>query len=243
MPTPASSTYSLPASKDSGSVDTDAETPAAPISVPDTGDHGEGGKLKMIVQLVKRVLGVKDIAAMRLSLPASLLEPIPNLEYWNYLDRPDLFAAINDPDDQFQRMLAVIRFTFTKELKYVKGRVVKPYNSVLGEHFRAYSDVPTHAVLMPTADSTQPPILSWHLDDSGPQPPVVAVDSHLKSPSSAMLSAKSIDQPAVLGDHINAKSSPNLVVGSKSVASSTAPSIYEDTPTPGAPHRVILQHK
>lgn len=29
----------------------------------------------------------------RLSLPASLLEPIPNLEYWHYLDRPDLFAA------------------------------------------------------------------------------------------------------------------------------------------------------
>lgn len=66
MPTPASSTYSLPASKDSGSVDTDAdaETSAGPISVPDTGDHGEGGKLKMIVQLVRRALGVKDIAAM-----------------------------------------------------------------------------------------------------------------------------------------------------------------------------------
>jgi hypothetical protein len=64
MPTPASSTYSLPTSKDSGSVDTDAETPVVPISVADTGDHGEGGKLKMIVQLVKRVLGVKDIAAM-----------------------------------------------------------------------------------------------------------------------------------------------------------------------------------
>lgn len=64
MTTPASSTYSLPASKDSGSVDTDVEPPAGPISVPDTGDHGEGGKLKMIVQLVKRALGVKDIAAM-----------------------------------------------------------------------------------------------------------------------------------------------------------------------------------
>ena len=29
----------------------------------------------------------------RLSLPASLLEPIPNLEYWQYLDRPDVFVA------------------------------------------------------------------------------------------------------------------------------------------------------
>ena len=35
-----------------------------PISVPDTGDTGEGGKLKMIVQLVKKCFGVKDIASM-----------------------------------------------------------------------------------------------------------------------------------------------------------------------------------
>ncbi|EIN09023.1 hypothetical protein PUNSTDRAFT_52431 [Punctularia strigosozonata HHB-11173 SS5] len=113
----------------------------APISVPDSGDTGESGKLKMIVQLVKKCLGVKDIASMRLSLPASLLEPIPNLEYWQYLDRPDLFAAINDSEDAFERMLAVIRFTFTKDLKFIRGRVCKPYNSVLGEHFRSHWDV------------------------------------------------------------------------------------------------------
>ena len=80
MPTPASSTYSLPASKDSGSVDTEAEAPAEPISVPDTGEHGEGGKLKMIVQLVKRALGVKDIAAMcvdALSLSTLSLTHLP----------------------------------------------------------------------------------------------------------------------------------------------------------------------
>lgn len=35
-----------------------------PISVPESSDGSEGGKLKMIVQLVKRCLGVKDIAAM-----------------------------------------------------------------------------------------------------------------------------------------------------------------------------------
>lgn len=120
------------------------DTPAAEdaaISVPDTGDTGEGGKLKMIVQLVKKCLGVKDIASMRLSLPASLLEPIPNLEYWHYLDRPDYFAAINDSPDAFERMLAVARFAFTKDLKFVHGKVCKPYNSVLGEHFRAHWDV------------------------------------------------------------------------------------------------------
>ena len=42
----------------------DDEAPGQPISVPDSGDTGESGKLKMIVQLVKKCLGVKDIAAM-----------------------------------------------------------------------------------------------------------------------------------------------------------------------------------
>ena len=44
-------------------VDEDASGP--PISVPEEPvDAGDGGKLKMIVQLVKKCLGVKDIAAM-----------------------------------------------------------------------------------------------------------------------------------------------------------------------------------
>ncbi|KAF8906777.1 hypothetical protein CPB84DRAFT_1769602 [Gymnopilus junonius] len=38
-------------------------------------------------------------------------------------------------------MLAVLRFTFTKDLKFVHGKVCKPYNSVLGEHFRAHWDI------------------------------------------------------------------------------------------------------
>ncbi|KAJ3502451.1 hypothetical protein NLJ89_g8884 [Agrocybe chaxingu] len=137
----------------------DEDAPGAPISVPDSGDHGEGGKIKMIVQLVKKCLGVKDIAAMRLSLPASLMEPIPNLEYWHYLDRPDMFAAllsINDSDDPFMRMIAVLRFTFTKDLKFVHGKVCKPYNSVLGEHFRAHWDiVPTPYEIEELAESTE----------------------------------------------------------------------------------------
>lgn len=139
--------------------DDDSEAPGPTISLPDSGDVGEGGKLSMIVQLVKKCLGVKDIAAMRLSLPASLLEPLPNLEYWHYLDRPDLFAAINDSNDPFERILAVVRFIFTKDLKFVHGKVCKPYNSVLGEHFRGHWDVPPVSY---SSDPTQPPILRVH---------------------------------------------------------------------------------
>ncbi|KIJ63037.1 hypothetical protein HYDPIDRAFT_29732 [Hydnomerulius pinastri MD-312] len=145
----------------------DEDAPGPPISVPDSGDTGEGGKLKMIVQLVKKSLGVKDIASMRLSLPASLLEPLPNLEYWHYLDRPDLFAAINDSDDAFDRMLAVVRFTFTKDLKFVHGKVCKPYNSVLGEHFRAHWDVPP---VRYSSDPTRPPMLGTHTTDTYSDP-------------------------------------------------------------------------
>ena len=42
--------------------DYDESTPA--VAVADSGDHGEGGKIKMIVGLVKKCLGVKDIASM-----------------------------------------------------------------------------------------------------------------------------------------------------------------------------------
>ena len=42
----------------------DEDAPGLPISVPDSGDTGEGGRLKMIVQLVRNALGVKDLAAM-----------------------------------------------------------------------------------------------------------------------------------------------------------------------------------
>ncbi|KAI0336723.1 hypothetical protein GY45DRAFT_1290568 [Cubamyces sp. BRFM 1775] len=146
----------------------DEDAPGQAISVPDATDAGESGKLKMIVQLVKKCLGVKDIAAMRLSLPASLLEPIPNLEYWHYLDRPDLFAAINDSDDPFERMLAVLRFTFSKDLKFIKGKVCKPYNSVLGEHFRSHWDV--IPVSYPS-DPNEPPIHHLYVSPPGAEPP------------------------------------------------------------------------
>ncbi|KAJ8688685.1 hypothetical protein PTI98_013447 [Pleurotus ostreatus] len=173
------------AANDDPNVVTDDDAPGPPISVPDTGDTGEGGKLKMIVQLVKKSLGVKDIATMRLSLPASLLEPIPNLEYWHYLDRPDMFAAINDSDDPFERMLAVLRFTFTKDIKFIHGKVCKPYNSVLGEHFRAHWDV---VPLAYPEEPTQPPmpLIFTTPNSDSPQPA-----QSLMSETASVRSAKS----------------------------------------------------
>lgn len=104
-------------------------------------DNSDGGKIKALLNVLRRMIGVKDLAAIRLSLPANLLEPVPNLEYWNYMDRADIFSVVGDLDDPLDRMLATLRFAFCKELKFVHGKVCKPYNSILGEHFRCHWDI------------------------------------------------------------------------------------------------------
>lgn len=90
----------------------------------------------ILTYLVLRFIGVADLASVRFSLPSQLLEPTPNLEYWNYLDAPNAFIAIGTSDEPLDRMLEVLRFWFTKDLKYAKGKPCKPYNSCLGEFFR-----------------------------------------------------------------------------------------------------------
>jgi hypothetical protein len=76
-----------------------ASTPDLPEKAPD-----ESSKLKTFLSILRKFVGVSDIASVRFSLPAQLLEPTPNLEYWNYLDRPETFArsaispVINLPD-------------------------------------------------------------------------------------------------------------------------------------------------
>ncbi|KAI5293560.1 hypothetical protein KEM55_007043 [Ascosphaera atra] len=89
-----------------------------PETLTTTGDkhQDEGSKLKTFLSILKRFIGVSDMAAVRFSLPAQLMEPIPNLEYWHYLDRPETFASIGKSDDELGRMLEVLRFWFTKDL-------------------------------------------------------------------------------------------------------------------------------
>ncbi|ORX35858.1 hypothetical protein BD324DRAFT_629290 [Kockovaella imperatae] len=131
----------------------------APATLPEVGGGGEESKLKILMGLLRRLVGVKDVANLRLSLPASLLEPIPNLEYWQYLDRADIFAAVGDPQDELERMLAVLRFSFSKELKFVRARLGKPYNSALGEHFRCSWRLPPLLI----DKATKEPIVRTHI--------------------------------------------------------------------------------
>lgn len=110
----------------------------------------DSSKLKTFLGILRKFIGVADIAAVRFSLPTQLLEPTPNLEYWNYLDRPEAFASIGKSNEPLGRMLEVLRFWFTKDLKYVKSKPCKPYNSTLGEFFRCTWQV------QDTAPSIQP---------------------------------------------------------------------------------------
>nr|CAG8447304.1 130_t:CDS:2 [Entrophospora candida] len=104
-------------------------------------DPNQQSKFRLLFSLLKNFIGVKDIVTLRISLPAQLLEPIGNLEYWNYNDRPDYLICIGDSDDPLERMFATIRWWFSKDLKYVKGKLIKPYNSILGEQFSCHWDV------------------------------------------------------------------------------------------------------
>ncbi|KAJ3106773.1 hypothetical protein HDU96_008121 [Phlyctochytrium bullatum] len=96
----------------------------------------DSSRLSFVWGLLRKISHVKDIASVRMSLPANLMEPMSNLEFWNYNDRPDLFATIADPDDPVERMLRVVRWFCSKDTKWVGNKLRKPYNPVLGEVFQ-----------------------------------------------------------------------------------------------------------
>lgn len=178
------------------------------MAVADGKVQDDGSKLKTFLMILRRFIGVSDIAAVRFSLPAQLLEPIPNLEYWGYLDRPETFIAIGDSEDDLGRMLGCLRFWFTKDLKYVKGKPCKPYNSTLGEFFRCQWEVQDSAPALkgeekkenlhetaaaPEGDSTKdkPVKVSYLTEQTSHHPPVSAF--YIDCPDKG-ISAKGYDQ-------------------------------------------------
>jgi hypothetical protein len=131
-----------------------------PDAAPVEKEPDHTSKLKTFLNILRKFIGVSDLASIRFSLPAHLLEPTPNLEYWGYLDRPENFISIPDSDDPVGRILGTLRFWFTKDLKYVKSKPVKPYNSTLGEFFRCNWEIedtmpePRHPNSAPQSSST-----------------------------------------------------------------------------------------
>ncbi|KAG6095106.1 hypothetical protein E4U30_002761 [Claviceps sp. LM220 group G6] len=128
-----------------------SSTAAPTLDAPDE-PQTDGSKLRTFLGILKNFIGVSDLASVRFSLPSQLLEPTPNLEYWTYLDTPNAFVAIGTSDEPIDRMLEVIRFWLTKDLKYAKGKPCKPYNSCLGEFFRCNWETENNAPRIETAD-------------------------------------------------------------------------------------------
>lgn len=99
----------------------------------------------------------------RISLPASWLMPVGNLEWWNYNDRPDFMLDIPDPDEPLDRMLNVVRYWYSKDTKWLRSKLAKPYNSILGEQFICHWDVNAatkhqfQAVTPPTGSAASSP--------------------------------------------------------------------------------------
>ncbi|KAH6600102.1 hypothetical protein BASA50_002561 [Batrachochytrium salamandrivorans] len=103
---------------------------------------GNSSKLKFVFGLLTRFIGVKDLVSMRISLPANLLEPQSNLEFWNYVDRPDLFVSIPDGTSPLERMLRTVRFWYSKDTKWKDNHLRKPYNPILGEQYICHWKIP-----------------------------------------------------------------------------------------------------
>ncbi|KAJ2317086.1 hypothetical protein H4R23_003199, partial [Coemansia sp. Cherry 401B] len=132
------------------SVSADSETQRQKIQAEDVDRaedvhvDGDQSKFSAILSILRKLVGVADVIDLRLSLPSQLLDPIPNLEYWNYMESPEHFVAIPESDDEIERMLAVLAWWFSKMLKHT-GKVHKPFNSILGEQFFCRWEVPGSA--------------------------------------------------------------------------------------------------
>ncbi|VZH87968.1 unnamed protein product [Fusarium fujikuroi] len=131
-----------------------SSTPPPTVDAPDE-TQSDTSKLRTFLGILKKFIGVSDLAAVRFSLPSQLLEPTPNLEYWTYIDAPNAFVAMGTSDDPLDRMLEVVRFWLTKDLKYAKGKPCKPYNSCLGEFFRCNWETEDNAPKIDTSSLQQ----------------------------------------------------------------------------------------
>ncbi|KAK5001972.1 hypothetical protein LTR39_006803, partial [Cryomyces antarcticus] len=94
-------------------------------------------------------------------------------------------------------MLGVLRFWFTKDLKYVKGKPCKPYNSALGEFFRCNWEVADNLPIIlgkgaKSAPATNKPVrVSYLTEQTSHHPPVSAF--YVDCPEKG-ISARGFDQ-------------------------------------------------
>ncbi|KAJ3395757.1 hypothetical protein CcCBS67573_g07667 [Chytriomyces confervae] len=120
----------------------------APVqSAPENIDMDEGASKLSVIWTILKKLGTSDVSSVRMSLPANLMEPRSNLEFWNYNDRPDYFISLSDSLDPAERMLHVLRWFLCKDTKWKAQhpQLRKPYQPVLGEFLQCEWSVPNES--------------------------------------------------------------------------------------------------
>ncbi|TPX39911.1 hypothetical protein SeMB42_g02191 [Synchytrium endobioticum] len=107
-------------------------------------DHND--PVSFVLGFLRNLVGVKDVFSLRISLPTHLLDSVSALEFWQYMDRPDLFVTLSDPDNDVMRFLGIVRWWFSKDSKWKDHVIKKPYNPILSEFFTCHWQVPNPSV-------------------------------------------------------------------------------------------------
>ncbi|KAG9299629.1 hypothetical protein G9A89_020800 [Geosiphon pyriformis] len=106
----------------------------------------------------------KGMDLHRVTLPTFVLEPRSMLErITDFMSHPELILRISKQDDPVKRFVNVVRYYLSGWHIKPKG-VKKPYNPVLGEHFRArwqFADK-TEAFFVSEQVSHHPPISAYY---------------------------------------------------------------------------------
>ncbi|RIB03952.1 hypothetical protein C2G38_1989118 [Gigaspora rosea] len=106
----------------------------------------------------------KGMDLHRVTLPTFVLEPRSMLErITDFMSHPELILGVSKQDDKLQRFVSVVKYYLSGWHIKPKG-VKKPYNPVLGEHFRAkwkFSDN-TESIFVSEQVSHHPPISAYY---------------------------------------------------------------------------------
>ncbi|RHZ90248.1 hypothetical protein Glove_2g40 [Diversispora epigaea] len=106
----------------------------------------------------------KGMDLHRVTLPTFVLEPRSMLErITDFMSHPDLILSVAKEEDPLTRFVSVVRYYLSGWHIKPKG-VKKPYNPVLGEHFRARWVFPdnTEALFVSEQVSHHPPISAYY---------------------------------------------------------------------------------
>ncbi|CAG8561799.1 5237_t:CDS:2 [Diversispora eburnea] len=106
----------------------------------------------------------KGMDLHRVTLPTFVLEPRSMLErITDFMSHPDLILSVAKEEDPLTRFVSVVRYYLSGWHIKPKG-VKKPYNPVLGEHFRARWVFPdnTEAFFVSEQVSHHPPISAYY---------------------------------------------------------------------------------